>query len=298
MNTGEGMRNKGVSIVLGSFNRLKFLKLTIESIRKELTGSPFPAEIIVVDGGSTDGTLKWLIKQKDVITIVQHNRGEWHGENIERRSWGYFMNLGFKCAQGKYICMLSDDCLVVPGAIVNGYKLFEDELNKDNKTGAVAFYWRNGTPEPIYYVSVFANVIFVNHGMYLKSALDEVSYVDEENFQFYSADIDLCLKLWEKGYLCLESPNSYIEHYPHANVTLRIDNEKVMDGDYHALIRKWKHVVNFEGVSKDQIHIMKGKEFIDKSRIASSYRKAILIQLLTKDLLFKVRQFFGGIIGR
>ena len=136
------MKGKGVSIILGTYNRIRFLKLTIKSIRNELSKCAFPNEIIVVDGGSTDGTLKWLVKQKDIITIVQHNRGEWRGKRIERRSWGYFMNLGFKSAQGKYICMLSDDCLVLPGAIINGYKLFESELAKGKKVGAVAFYWR------------------------------------------------------------------------------------------------------------------------------------------------------------
>ena len=62
-----------VSVVIGTLNRRWHLKRAIASVRAEL---PFPeAEIIVVDGGSDDGTLRWLAKQKDVITIVQHNRG-------------------------------------------------------------------------------------------------------------------------------------------------------------------------------------------------------------------------------
>jgi glycosyltransferase involved in cell wall biosynthesis len=57
-----------------------------------------PFEIIVVDGGSEDGTLEWLIRQKDIITIVQHNRGEFNGKPVKRKSWGYFMNPCFKAA--------------------------------------------------------------------------------------------------------------------------------------------------------------------------------------------------------
>jgi GT2 family glycosyltransferase len=91
----------GISIVLGSYNRLRFLKLTIKSIRNN--GIAVPYEIIVIDGGSTDGSMAWLIKQKDIITIVQHNQGIWKGTQIKRRSWGYFMNLGFKSAHRVYM---------------------------------------------------------------------------------------------------------------------------------------------------------------------------------------------------
>src|SRR5688572_30363291 len=89
-----------VSIVIGSYNRRRFLERAIESIRAN--GARSTHEQIVVDGGSTDGSLDWLVRQKDVITIVQHNRGDFRGEPVRRRSWGYFMNLGFKAAQGRY----------------------------------------------------------------------------------------------------------------------------------------------------------------------------------------------------
>lgn len=230
-----------VSIVLGTYNRLSFLKLAIESIRQELLRAPFHAEIIVIDGGSTDGTGKWLGRQKDILSIVQHNHGEWHGKKIERRSWGYFMNLCFKCAQGKYICMLSDDCLVLPYAIINGFTLFEGELSKGRKIGAVAFYWRNWPEQKKYWVGLtFGNKLFVNHGMYLNDALKDVDFADEDTFTFYHADGDLCLKLWQHGYICIDSPRSFIEHYAHANRRLRISNLSCQNQDWDKYRGKWE----------------------------------------------------------
>ena len=91
-----------ISVVLGSYNRLNFLQLAIQSVRAQVDSQL--REIIVVDGGSSDGSMEWLLEQKDIITIVQHNRGEWLGKKITRRSWGYFMNLAFKCASAKYVC--------------------------------------------------------------------------------------------------------------------------------------------------------------------------------------------------
>jgi glycosyltransferase involved in cell wall biosynthesis len=176
--------NNGVSVVFGSYNRSEFIKLTVDSIRIELNDFDYPYEIIVIDGGSSDGTLNWLIEQKDILTIIQHNRGSWNGQPIKRRSWGYFMNLGFKCAKGKYICMLSDDCLVVPGAIKNGYALFEEKMNKEEKVGAIAFYFRNYPVDDFYYVGLTFGKIFVNHGMFYKKGLEEVGYIDEDSYLF------------------------------------------------------------------------------------------------------------------
>ncbi len=234
-----------ISVVLGSYNRIKFLPLTVNSIREEFQNSRFNLcyEIIVIDGGSDDGSLEWLRAQKDIITIVQHNRGDWLGKKIERRSWGYFMNLGFKISQGKYVCMLSDDCLLVPGAIINGYSCFESALNNGKKVGAVAFYFRDWSCDKSYHVGcTLGEKMYVNHGMYLKRALEDVGYIDEQTFFFYNGDGDLCLKMWDKGYEVIDSPDSYVEHYPHANVNVRKTNYAKFKHDLKNYLKKWEDI--------------------------------------------------------
>jgi GT2 family glycosyltransferase len=227
-----------VSVVVGSFNRRRLLRQTVESVRSELEG--IECEILVVDGGSTDGTTKWLLNQRDVITIVQHNRGTWSGKPVQQRSWGYFMNLGFMAAHGKYVCMLSDDCLVVPDAIKNGLRLFEQELEAGHKVGAVAFYFRDWPGEESYRVGrTWGDRMFVNHGLYLKEALAAVDYADEESYRFYHADGDLALRMWAAGYACIDSPDSYIEHYPHATRSVRASNMSEQKQDWAVYVARW-----------------------------------------------------------
>lgn len=256
-----------LSVVIGSYNRLPYLKGTIDSIRAEMNtaSKKSPVEIIVVDGGSTDGTSKWLLEQKDIITITQYNRGEWRGKQIERRSWGYFMNLGFKSARGKYVCMLSDDCLVVPGALRNGIKEFERLLKAKKPVGALAFYWRNWPEQPDYMVGLtFGKKLFVNHGLYLREGMEAVNYCDEDNFYFYHADGDLGLRMAEAGYECYSSPNSYIEHYSDANTKVRASNMARQKKDWATYTQRWKHLGSFEGGWEN-------KTFIDTTNTALKY---------------------------
>lgn len=262
------MKNPIVSIILGSYNRIQFLPLTIASIRQELVDVVH--EIIVVDGGSDDGSLNWLLEQKDVVTIVQHNRGTWQGKPIERRSWGYFMNLAFKITQGTYVCMLSDDCLVVPGAIKNGIAYFDYQRVQARNIGALAFYWRDWSQATTYHVGcTLGNKLYVNHGMFLRTALHDVGYIDEDTFFFYNGDGDLCLKLWQKGYEVLESPDSYVEHYPHANVDVRKTNYQRFKNDLNNYLAKWEGV--FYDPVANNVGSIREKHFDDLTKTGERF---------------------------
>jgi len=263
-----------VSVVVGTYNRLSFLKATIDTIRKELDN--IDHEIIIVDGGSDDGTTKWLTEQKDIISIIQHNRGKWLGKTIERKSWGYFMNLGFRAASGKYICMLSDDCLVIQGAIKNGVRLFDRELAAGKKIGAVAFYWRNWPEQQNYWVGLtWGNKMFVNHGLYLRKGLEDVSFIDPKNYFFYHADGDLSMRLWGTGYTCIDSPDSYIEHFSEANAPVRASNLARQREDWNTYTKRWAKLGK---PNKDWIE----KSFVDKQNTAGKYWTGVRVRVLRR----------------
>ena len=264
------MKYPSVSVVLGSFNRCDFLKLTLGSVRQELAG--LDAEIIVVDGGSTDGSLQWLMRQKDVLTILQHNHGTWNGVPVPRRSWGYFMNLGFRTASGDYVCMLSDDCLLVPGAIRNGMRAAERSIAAGTNVGGVAFYWRNWPEQNDYRVGLtLFGKMFVNHGLFRKCAVDEVGFADEDTYSFYHADGDLGLKMWEAGYVCIDSPESFVEHYSHANLQVRTSNLVRQKEDWDNYLSKWQQISGVEDVLAGQGWVM--RSYDDPVNTANQFLK-------------------------
>src|SRR3989344_3757775 len=88
-----------ISVVMLNYNGLKYLRRTIPPILK----LDYPNyKFIIVDNGSTDGSVGFIKKFKNIILIE-------NGEN-----WGYSegKNIGVKNARGEYTLLLDNDILI------------------------------------------------------------------------------------------------------------------------------------------------------------------------------------------
>lgn len=94
------------SIVILTQNRLERTKECIKSIRRH---TPEPYEIIFVDNGSTDGTIKWLQGQ------VQKNNNYQLIENKENPGLAKGYNQGINISQGEYLLLMDSDIIVSEG---------------------------------------------------------------------------------------------------------------------------------------------------------------------------------------
>jgi len=118
---------ESVCVVLATYNRLGPLRVAVESIRAR---AGLSCHFVVVDGGSSDGSRRWLVDQADVTFIGQ--RGPLTGAVLA-------FNLGFAFAVERgypYVAHFNDDAeLVTDGAMARGVQILE--ANAD--IGEVAF---------------------------------------------------------------------------------------------------------------------------------------------------------------
>ncbi len=116
--------NGGItSIILVTYNQLEYTKLCVESIQR-LTTQPY--EFIVVDNGSTDGTVEWV---KSLGLRVESEEPEMDGDrlsvigparvtviaNVENRGFPAAANQGIRAARGQHILLLNNDTILTHG---------------------------------------------------------------------------------------------------------------------------------------------------------------------------------------
>ncbi len=190
-----------LSIVTGTYNRLDYLRAMLDSARKQLPPN-FPYEFVVVDGGSTDSTIDWCLKQSDVRLIQQ---GKLLGAIRA-------FDAGCEAAQGEFVLIANDDVLLHDGSIVRALS----HLLRTPTCGAVAFM--DNRRAPGYDTADFkvqtirgirdgknVDVVYAQVGLYRKSLGDICGWWGSRDprmgeLHTYGGDAYLSARIWELGY--------------------------------------------------------------------------------------------------
>jgi GT2 family glycosyltransferase len=218
-----------VSAVIVTYNALPWIESSLESL--EGTG----AEVIVVDHGSTDGTLE-LVRERfpDTRVIEQENRGLGGGSNT-----------GMRAASGRYYLLLNSDAWLQAGALeklvafadehpeaaVVGPRLLNPDGSLQRSVRGFPSVWRLATeyfflrklaPRSralnAFYAGGFdhdtvreAEFVMGSAMLVRRDAADAVGLFDEEFFMF-NEESDWCYRFLAAGWKVLFYPEAGVFH--------------------------------------------------------------------------------------
>ena len=219
-----------LSVIIVNYNVKYYLDQCIRSVLRAFEEMNTPAEIIVVDNHSADGSVDYLEKRypQMLYPMVRFVRSA-HNLGFARAN-----NIAIRQSRGEYVLLLNPDTIVGEDAL----KASVDFMDAHEDAGAVgvrmlgaqgrrAMESRRGLPTPM--VSFFKMLGFCNrwphhrlfgkyymgylpwdepcqievvsgaYCMLRRKALDEVGLLDEDFFM-YGEDIDLSYRVLKGGY--------------------------------------------------------------------------------------------------
>jgi hypothetical protein len=209
------------SIVIPNWNGKHFLKTCLDSLSIQ-TFKDF--EIVIVDNGSTDGSVGFLKENYPDVRVVRFP---------ENRGFSVAVNEGIKASKGEYIALLNNDTEVdskwleelvnaldrYPEAgfcaskMLNYYRRNIVDTAGDGFSRYGLAFKRGGRKEDGQEYSREENLFGACAGaaIYRKKLFDEIGLFDEDFFA-YLEDADLSFRAQLKGFRCLYVPTAVVYH--------------------------------------------------------------------------------------
>ena len=233
-----------VSVIMPCLNMKKYISDSIKSVVNQTLKD---LEIIIVDAGSTDGTLNIIesYKSKDKRIKLIHS---------DKKSYGYQMNLAVSKAQGEYIGIVETDDYID----LNAYESLYQEISGTNadyiKGKGRAFfnkvdfkYERELNPcldlqnnksltiNPSKYPWLFISDNFIWNGLYRREYFKKFPFNETSGAAFQ--DIGVLFKLISNSSKCIYS-NKIVYHYRQDDMLSSSYNHKSLNyvrDEYSAL---------------------------------------------------------------
>lgn len=227
-----------LSIVIVNFNTRELVGRCLDSIVKFKPSAKY--EVIVVDNGSSDGSVETLEGYKDIKVF----------KNKENLGFSKGVNIGIKNASGKYILLLNSDTLVKKGSLdklLNFAKSKKDAgligaklIGEDGKVqesasrlpglwGAIREFWfgekgRFGlfapkSVDPVEVDSIVGAALLIT-----PEALKKVGLFNEKYFMYFE-DLDYCRRVKKAGLAVYYLPEAEIIHRLGASGTKAIESQ-------------------------------------------------------------------------
>jgi GT2 family glycosyltransferase len=238
------------SIVILTHNGLEHTKQCLASIEVH---TPEPHELIIVDNGSTDGTLDYLrdyAKSREHIRVIA---------NRDNRGFAAGNNQGLALANGNYLLLLNNDTVVTAGWLgrmlavldrhpevgivgpfsnyVSGQQLIKKiSYASLSEMQAFASRWaadHAGQSRPIKRVVGFCLLM-------RRAVVDRIGGLDERFGSGNFEDDDLCLRAAQVGFAARVAEDVFIHHTGSQTFkSMGIDYRKSMERNWELFKAKW-----------------------------------------------------------
>lgn len=226
-----------ISVIIITYNRAKLLNECLASLIKQTV---MPDELIIVDGGSSDGTYQIVNNYRNKFVSLKYVVSETKGIAIQR-------NLGIKTATGDLIAFIDDDCIPVNDWIklMCEYHEMHPEcgaiggniLNKNENsyiahvTQIVSFSNKNDSEHYVFALAT-GNV------SYKSNALNSIGLFDEtlETCE----DIELCYRLNQNNYKQLHVPEIAVWHDHYTTLKPFLKQQFNYGRGFYQSRSKWK----------------------------------------------------------
>lgn len=207
------------TVIIPNYNGMQFLKACLSSLSQE--GHKF--DTIVVDNGSTDGSVSYIKEHFRTVTVIQSEKNE---------GFPAAVNKGVKAAKTPYVLLLNNDTRVEKDFVRN----LESALDKRKNFFGIqakmlmakspelmddagdlysalgwAFALGKGKREENYtsFYRVFAPC--AGAAIYRKDILEQIGLFDEAHFA-YLEDIDVAYRARILGYKSGFTPDAVVYH--------------------------------------------------------------------------------------
>ncbi|MCZ6776110.1 MAG: glycosyltransferase family 2 protein [Ignavibacteria bacterium] len=224
-----------VSVIIVNLNTRDLLRACLESVFSE--GGAIELEVIVIDNGSTDGSVEMIRVQFPIVRLV---------ENKINRGFAQPNNEGMRLAGGKYLLLLNSDTIVRRGAITAMVHFLDSHL--DAGACGPMLLSPNGVLQrsvkgfPTLWTHfcdmVFLDKLFPDSGVFARGemtffpyhetrqvdhvtgavflvrreALDGIGMFDER-FSIYYNDMDLCYRMAKRDWRVYYVHSVQVVHY-------------------------------------------------------------------------------------
>lgn len=235
------MNSNELSIIILTWNSQDYIGKCIESIYKFIKDIPF--EVIVVDNGSKDRTV-------EVLKNFQEGKSNFKCIFLDK-NYGttYPRNLAIKESKGEYLLLLDSDAQIAEDSISMLLETLDKKKFKNVGVMAPRLVYpdcsiqysckkfptlqlkilkflgkrfekialRSELYDSRVYSPDFHEIIEVDYcisacWLLRREALDEVGLFDERIF-YAPEDVDLCVRMWLKGWKIIYNPNAVVVHY-------------------------------------------------------------------------------------